>query len=59
VQQQLVEAGLVRLGDDQHLVVVAREPLRQLALGDAVVHRGLGEQGACGLRVDHRARERG
>ena len=37
VQQRLVEAGLELLGHDQHLVVVAAEPLRRLRLGNAFI----------------------
>ena len=43
VQQRLVEAGLVLLGDQQQLVLVACELLGQLLLLDALVHADLGE----------------
>ena len=46
VQQGLVEAGLVFLGDQQDLVVVACELLGQLLFLDALVHGDLGEGAA-------------
>ena len=42
VQQRLVEAGLVLLGDDQHLVLLGREFLRQLGFANAAVHADFG-----------------
>ena len=42
VQKRLVEAGLVLLGHQQHLVFVRAELLRQLLLPDALVHADFG-----------------
>ena len=57
VQQRLVEARLVLLGDQEHLVVVRRELLRQLRLPDAGVHRLLRVGHLTQLVVLHRAGE--
>ena len=58
VQQRLVEAGLVLLRHEQHLVLLRGELLGQLLLADAVVHAlfGVGDVGE--LVVLHRAGER-
>ena len=58
VQQRLVEAGLVLLRHEQHLVLLRGELLGQFLLPDAVVHAlfGVGDVGE--LVVLHRAGER-
>ena len=58
MQQRLVEAGLVFLRHEQHLVLLRGELLGQLLLADAVVHAlfGVGDVGE--LVVLHRAGER-
>ncbi len=61
-QQRLVEAGLVLVGHQQHLVVGRGEALRQLLLADRLaahhigVHPRLGVFQA-GVRIAHRAAE--
>ena len=58
VQQRLVEAGLVLLGHEEHVVVRRGEALRQFLLADAVVHLLFGVGDARQPVVLHRARER-
>ena len=57
VQERLIEPGLVLLRDEQNLVLLAREALGQLLLGDAVVHAGLGVGDAREPVVHHGARK--
>ena len=62
VQQRLVEAGLVLVGDQQHLVVGRVEALRQLRLADRLAGHDIGVHPRLGVlearvRVAHRAAE--
>jgi len=57
MQERLVEPGLILLGHQQHLVLVAVELLRQLTLLDATIHPYFGELLPRKIRIFHHARE--
>jgi hypothetical protein len=55
VQQRLIETGLILLRDEEHLVFVAVESLRQLAFLDTAVHAHFREILSRRVRVFHDA----